>query len=195
MITPNVLRGTAPALEVHAKPWAILFMALLTPGIAGLYVGTVWEALQRPGPAEVGAFFALIFGIILGPIFWTLIASGVLWLRRVWTGTPFLLVDRKGLVWGRDRERDITLAWSEIERIETKRIAYGGYRHRFLVVVPKDPDVLARYSRSQRLESWLVGGMISRLTVGTIGSTVPFVDLVAEIHRHFPGPIDLADRP
>jgi hypothetical protein len=194
VVTPNVLRADRPVLEVHAKPLAILFMALFTPGIAGLYLGAVWDAWQRADTGAGERLIPVLIFVILGPIFGAMFLTGVLWLWRVWNGIPFLLVDRRGLVWGRDRDRDIALAWSEIDHIETRRIYYRGYRDRLLHVVPKDPDALARYPRLKRIASWLAGGMEGNLVVSTSGMTVSFDDLVAEIRRHFPGPIDLGDQ-
>jgi hypothetical protein len=194
-LVPNVLGSPPGVLEVRAKPWAALVMGLPMLAIVLLYLGMVGTPF--PGQDATGEVLLLqvILPLVLVPAFLVLSASALLSLMRVWDGTPFLRIDRQGLVWGRDRHRDIALDWTEIKRIETKRMTYRGYRHRFLVVVPKDPDVLARYPFLKRLESWLAGGMIGHLAIGTIGSTVPFVQLVSELQRHFDGPIDLADKP
>ena len=150
---------------------AVGFMALLV----GLAVSTVSEPSNRPAMIAflvvMSAFFLLV---VIGPSVW--------WLQRAIRGIPMVRIDSYGITMGRDRMRDLSMAWDDMQSVEVRVLESNGMRDRLLIVNPLRTDWLAEqpwlWRLYARLSRVMYGG---HFALSTMALTAPLEEILARV--------------
>lgn len=125
-----------------------------------------------------------IFGLVVLPVAW--------WVTRAIKRVPFVTIDERGIVWGRNRALEASIAWDEIARVERKEMRGGGVYDELVLVHPIHAD--AWYAR-QRARTRVLA-KVSRalygapLAISTGFSTPPIDEILARIALQKPALID-----
>ena len=123
-----------PPFEVRLKRRWRVAIAIGVPLFALLLVAGS-AAVLSDGSSGAIAIAAVVF--IVATLGGLVVVPGTLLLVRAAQGIPDLLLDDRGIVWGRDRRRDQSLDWDAIESIATKRVGGDMPERAFILrVVP-----------------------------------------------------------
>jgi hypothetical protein len=178
-------------LRIGPKRRWTAFVALCAPGFTVLLVGACIDIAGRSHlSVPVKILFIAGFVTFFVPV---LVVPSWLSLWHVARGIPVVTIDDRGIVWGRDRTRDLTADWSDIDRIRGVPYRSRGYSDRLLWVETGSVDrtrALGRWKRFQlRLTNWIYG---APLVIPTTILQIEFDELVAAIRARYRGPVDLS---
>lgn len=206
-VTVDAAPRSREPFDVHMRWWmgpvAITFAAAMAAS-----VGFILVLIDREPGLEPWQKVALMTCVGV-PILGGMVAPALWYGWRIIRAIPVLRVDALGIVTGTDRQRDLFIAWSEIERIEVRQLAAGGMAYRALVLVPRDADRwLARHPflarLSARFSRVMYGGLFVIPDLGMTHSVEPILARLGAFRPDlFPTPsddatqvqgIDIADR-
>jgi hypothetical protein len=124
-----------PILELRMRRSWVAVVAVAVPAFALLMVAGSAEVLSKhpnPGPGDllpVLFIIATLGGLIVIP--------GTAELVRLARGIPDVRIDAWGVVWGRDRSRDLAIAWTDVEGATAKAFATQFLTDRVFVLQPR----------------------------------------------------------
>jgi hypothetical protein len=174
--------GVYAALALICAPIFVAIGIAATISLAaspGL-LGTLWIV--------VAAAVDLLLGLLGAAGLW----FGSHWLRRV----PAVRLDDRGIVWGADRSRDLSIDWGDIAGVSVRvvrgnpRVPFAGH----LIIIDPQPSHRPRSTLTTAARISAVGNRFAFDTPYVIGTA--FLDrsastLLPVIFRHVPGrPLD-----
>ena len=130
------MTGLRPVLELRIGRLWLIVTAVAVPAFAALIVLATNDVVARnPNPGFDKILTILFFFIVLGGL---IVVPGTAVLARHARGVPNVRLDDSGIVWGRDRSRDLSIDWSDVERITTKKVKLGRVTDRAMLVRPRE---------------------------------------------------------
>jgi hypothetical protein len=133
------------ALEVRTRRrWRILY-ALAVPAFALLMLVGCGAILTKARP--IGAVEILVVLLIVATLGGLIVLPGAVLLSRLARDIPTVRLDSTGIVWGRDRARDLAIDWTEIEAVRGRVVQSQGFTDRVFVVAGA-PDRPIRPART-----------------------------------------------
>ena len=162
-----------------------LFGLLLVAGSAAVLSGTSPDAI-----AIAAAVFlvATLGGLIVVP--------GALLMVRAAQGIPDLLLDERGIVWGRDRRRDQSLDWDDVAAVITKRIAGDMPERAFILrIQPGRSGSRATSAGSRILISMNRLRYGTTWSISTAGADHPWEEIRAALGEHLPAAVFEQEQP
>jgi hypothetical protein len=110
----------------------IVALAVAAFGLLGV-VGA--SAVLSGGTA--GIRDGLIAAFIVATLGGLVVVPGVAMLGRLARGVPVVRIDDTGVVWGRDRSRDLSIDWADIESAAARSVRSQGFTERAFVLMPR----------------------------------------------------------
>src|SRR5262249_39591208 len=94
---------------------------------------------------------ALLIVFILASLGGLIVVPGLVMLTRMARGVPTVRIDDRGIVWGNDRSRDLSIDWADIAGLTVRTVTNQVVPDRVLVIQPREGLAIAapasRYGR------------------------------------------------
>lgn len=168
-----------------ARRW-LAATAVAVPAFAALIVLATNDVLARnPSPGIDKILTILFFFVVLGGL---IVVPGTAVLARHARDVPNVLLDETGIVWGRDRSRDLSIDWADVERITTKKVKLGRVTDRAMVVRPR-PGRSSRSARTLYGRLLTIGNRLQYdgpLVISTFGADHSTEEILAFIADRLP---------
>jgi hypothetical protein len=163
-----------------------LFGLLLIAGSAAVLSG---RSSGFVAIAAVVFIVATLGGLIVLP--------GALLIVRSAQGIPDLLLDERGIVWGRDRRHDQSLDWDDVAAVITKRIGGDMPERAFILrIQPGRSGSLATSAGGRILMSMNRLRYGTTWSISTAGADRPWEEIRAALGEHLPASaFELEGRP
>ncbi len=148
-------------LELRLRWQWRVFIGLFVPGMGFVAVAAFLSVVRREPPPDLlglAAISALSGAILVG-----LVVPTAIFLVRALRGIPDARLDLQGVVWGRDRSRDLSIDWGEIGRVSVKVERTQYVTDRVFVLHP----AAGRTGRAARTHFGRVLGRVNRFRYGT----------------------------
>ena len=153
-----------------------LFGLLLIAGSAAVLNGS---SSNLVAVAAVVFLVATLGGLIVLP--------GALLIVRAVQGIPDLLLDARGIVWGRDRGHDQSIDWDDIDAVITKRIGGDMPERAFILRIrPGRSGSRATSASSRILLSMNRLRYGTTWSISTAGTDHPWEEIRAALGQHLP---------
>ena len=153
-----------------------LFGLLLIAGSAAVLNGS---SSNLVAVAAVVFLVATLGGLVVLP--------GAILIVRSAQGIPDLLLDERGIVWGRDRRYDQSLEWDDIDAVITKRIGGDMPERAFIVRIrPGRSGSSATSAGSRILLSMNRLRYGTTWSISTAGADHPWEQIRAALGQHLP---------
>lgn len=194
----------ARVVELRARRrWRVLialaipaFTALMVLGSAAIMSGAI---RGREGDVlEIGVWFRILIVVVIVAVLGGLIVvPGTALLVRHARGVPDVRLDDQGVVWGRDRSRDMAIDWRDIERVTAKTQETKYLTERVFVLHPRAGRSGSRaktlYGRLTGAGNRLMyGGPFVISTVAADRSWDEILQILAEHLPNAKGPFDVS---
>ena len=183
---------TARVVELRARRrWRIL-IGLAVPAFAVLMVFGSAEILSADGDAWLRILTVVTLVATLGGL---IVAPGTALLVRHARGVPDVRFDAQGVVWGRDRSRDMAIDWRDIERVTAKTQETKYLTERVFVLHPRSGR---SGSRAKTLYGRLMGAgnrfmYGGPFVISTVAADRSWDEILQVLAAHLPnakGPFD-----
>ena len=184
----------ARVVELRARRrWRIL-VGLAVPAFALLLVFGSAEILSGANDPWIRVLIVVVLVAVLGGL---IVIPGTALLVRHARGVPDVRFDNQGVVWGRDRARDLAIDWADIEAVTAKTHETEHITERVFVLRP-------RPGRSGRRAKTIYGRLLgagNRLMYGgpfvisTVTADRSWDEILQVLAAHLPnakGPFDPA---
>lgn len=175
------------------RRWRIL-IALAVPAFTALIVLASAEILSRDRVSGVGILTVLFFVATLGGL---IVVPGAAMLARHARGVPDVRFDDQGVVWGRDRTRDMALDWPDIEGVTAKTHQTKHLTDRVFLLRPRPgrPGTGAKtiYGRVMGAGNRLMYG--GPFVISTVAADRSWDEILQVLAAHLPnakGPFDVS---
>ena len=164
------------------RSWRLV-VTVAVPAFAALIVGAS-VAILSAGRGPLGGVLGVVFlAAVLGGL---IVVPGTLILGRLARGVPDVRLDAQGIVWGRDRSRDLSIDWADIEAVTSRRQKTQYMTDRLFVVRPRAARDVAGprtgYGRLMAIANRMTTG--SRFAVSTLTTDQPWDEIRATIEAH-----------
>jgi hypothetical protein len=124
--------SSPPLIELRLRRVWLAAIALAVPAFGVLaFLATADIVARNPNP---GLDKLLTIAFIVGSLGGLIVVPGLAILVRHLRGVPNVRLDDEGIVWGRDRSRDLSIAWGDVDRIVTKKVKLGRVTDRAMIV-------------------------------------------------------------
>jgi len=170
----------------------IRLVAIGTPALAAVGIAGLGSLVGGDG-SLLGRLIGVAFIVLtLGGL---VVLPGTILLARWLRGIPDVRVDELGLIWGRDRSRDLALAWPNIAGVEIRINDSGLGKDRVFVFTPLPGTGSVARSRLGRFTAAVNRLMFgSPFAVSTLFENCPWTELRDLVATRLPGvPIDETD--
>ena len=169
-----------------------MLVVIAVPAFAVLIVMATADTLAkaRDPLSAIGTigFFVLVLGGLV-------VVPGAAMLARLARGVPDVRIDDRGVVWGLDRSRDLSIDWADIDAVVTRRFETRHMTDRLLVLRPKP----GRADGSARTAYGRIMGQLARIMYGspyaisTVAADHSWEEVRAELGARLPA--ELFERP
>lgn len=171
-------------IEIRMKRRWTTFAAAATVGFSVILVVIAVETVTDPAP-DVADWLFLIGATVFFTV--VLIAPAAWWVLRVLRGIPMVRLDARGIVMGRDVERDLAIGWDEIEAVDARVIKSSGMTDQVIRFHPADPGWLRRQPWLWRMYGYLNRAMYgSPFAVSTMALDVTPAEILARVRAFRP---------
>jgi hypothetical protein len=170
--------------EVRLKRRWRLAIAAGVPLFGLLLLAGSAAVLSGPSPGVVAIVVVVFLVATLGGL---VVLPGTILMLRAARGIPDLLIDERGIVWGRDRRRDQSLDWDDVAAVITKRIGGDMPERAFILRIRPGGSGSRAVSRGGRI---LIS--MNRLRYGTTwsistaGADHAWKEIRAALGEHLP---------
>ncbi len=179
-------------VELRARRrWRIL-IGLAVPAFTVLMVLGSAEILSGDNDPWIRILIVVVLVAVLGGL---IVVPGTALLVRHARGVPDVRLDDQGVVWGRDRLRDLSIDWADIERVAAKEHRTEHMTDRVFVLRP-------RSGRSGRPAKTIYGRLMgagnrlmygSPFAISTVVADRSWDEILRVLAAHLPnakGPFD-----
>lgn len=168
LITPMSQHSGVVELRMR-RSWRI-FVWLAVPALAAVMVLGTADTLSG---REVTLTEILTAIFIVGVLGGLIVVPGTALLVRQARGVPDVRFDERGVVWGRDRARDLAIDWADVERVISKKQETQYLTDRVFVLRP-------RPGASGTAATTVFGRVLGAMNRLTYGSPYTISSLVAD---------------
>jgi hypothetical protein len=179
-------------VELRARRRWRLLVGLAVPAFALLLVFGSAEILSSDSDPWIRVLIVIGLVAVLGGL---IVVPGTTLLVRHARGVPDVRFDDQGVVWGRDRSRDLAIDWADIERVGAKEHRTEHITDRVFVLLPRPGRSGTRaktlYGRVMGAGNRLMYG--SPFTISTIVADRSWDEILQVLAAHLPnakGPFD-----
>ena len=183
------MEAAGPVLELRMRrSWRIL-VGLAVPAFAILIV-VASAAILSAGRGPAGGILGVAF--LMATLGGLIVVPGTVILGRLARGVPDVRLDGRGIVWGRDRTRDLAIDWSDIESVSSRVQKTQYLTDRLFVVKPRDGVQPGRPRTTYGSFMALANRMTtsSPYAISTMVADQSWDEIRATIERHLGRPIE-----
>lgn len=160
--------------------------AIAVPAFAAVAALATGDILARNPNLGLEKILTILFiDTVLGGL---IVVPGTAVLARHIRGVPNVRLDDRGIVWGRDPARDLSIEWRDVERISTRKVKLGRVTDRAMIVRPRpgwsDSRAKTLYGRILRLGNrWQYE---APLVISTFGADHSVEEILAYLADRLP---------